>query len=127
MLSRLEFLPQEFLVRLAKAIEENIQDQFDRETNPYLDPWQPLAIDTIIRRSVKGTGSKILQDSGQMLRSLRVTPIAGTIEMKMDAPAGSHQSGGERLPVRTIFPDDGWPVHWVSDAQDIFEDIVNGV
>jgi len=74
-LERLAAVPSQASADVAATIDNLIDDQFDRGTDPYGKPWAPLAPSTVRqgRRPPPGTDTRELRDSV----SVRPLPGAG--------------------------------------------------
>jgi hypothetical protein len=113
-LAELADVPARTARAVSNRLEELIQDEFDRGTDPYEDAWKPLAPAT----TAKGRTPPPLTDTSAMRGTLLVRPLAGAgVGITIDQPAGYHQTGwsGPRgtgparpvLPARGELPD-GW-------------------
>lgn len=99
---------------VSDRLEELVQEEFDRGTDPYEEAWTPLAPATLAR----GRSAPPLTDTSAMRDSLRVFPLAGAgVGVTIDHPAGPHQTGWSGPqgsgPARPILPargelPDGW-------------------
>ena len=94
----------------ARFVRAQIAQGFVDQRDPYGNSWKPLADATLKLRMRAGNSStQILDDSGEMRRSLRVRDDTVTIR----TPAEFHQTGGPMimfgkhrawLPQRRIMP-----------------------
>lgn len=107
-------VPSRVAARVSQKLAENIQDEFAAGTDPYGEPWQPLAPATVAR----GRGAPPLTDTGDMLDSLRVAPLPGAgVSITIAHPAAPHQTGwsGDKSigPARPILPaGESFPELW---------------
>lgn len=122
-LADLAAIPSRVSARVAPEIEALIQDEFDAGTDPYGQPWKPLAAATL----ATGRRPPPLTDTGAMRGSARVRPMrgAGVGVTIANPPAAPHQTGWSGPqgsgPARPILPErDELPSGW----QDVIEDAV---
>ena len=112
--SIVEVLP-DTTAELAPIIAREIEHEFDMGTDPYGQPWAPLAPSTIAR----GRHHPPLTDSGEMRGSVDVQPTARSITISIDSPYEYHQEGdGSRMPARKILPEGTLPQSWVDAADE---------
>ncbi len=113
-LAELATVPSRTAVAVSSRLDELVQEEFDRGTDPYEEAWAPLSPVTL----AKGRTPPPLTDSSAMRDSLRVFPLAGAgVGVTIDHPAGPHQTGWTGPqgsgPARPILPargelPDGW-------------------
>lgn len=114
-LADLARVPARAARRVSEALEEEMQDEFDRGTDPYETGWRPLAPATLAR----GRSAPPLTDTRAMRDSLAVRPLRGAgVSITIDHPALPHQTGwsGRRGtgPARPILPARGeLPDEWI--------------
>jgi len=106
-----------------------VQLEFDAGTDPYGDPWEPLAPATL----AKGRHEPPLTDTRELRDSLLVYPRATGRGVRMsigtkEHPAGPHQDGWSGPqgsgPARSIFPTGELPTAW---AEAIDESVTDAV
>jgi hypothetical protein len=106
-------VPARVAARVSEELELELQADFAAGTDPYGDPWAPLAPATEARG---GTAAPLTP--GSMLDSLRVAPLSGAgVGIALAHPAEIHQKGwtGPRGsgPARPMVPDrDTLPEKW---------------
>lgn len=122
------------LAAIGQALVEKVEQSFEREADPYGEPWKPLAPSTLEKRRKKGRGAKILQDTGVMRRSLN-WQLRGRNAVAVgfsDKKAVWHQEGTERIPARPMLP---WkkgpggvvlPRSWMKEIEDALEALFDG-
>lgn len=98
-------VPSRVSKKLSVAIYNEIQDEFDAGTDPYGDPWAPLAEATLDT----GRHPPPLTDTSAMRSSLSVKPMASAgVSITIDHPAAPHQTGWRGPlssgPARPILP-----------------------
>ena len=100
--------------RAAKAAAEEltvvVEAQEAAETDPYDQPWKPLAASTVDKKG----DSRILRETGRMLDSLRIAPLPGAgIGITFDPPyTAFHQIGTRNMPARPVLPRAALPTSW---------------
>lgn len=87
--------PHAALRVIGSDLMERVEEGFEYEHDPYGLPWKPLAPATLERRRMHGAGAKILQDTGDMRRSLnyRVVGRNAVAVGFADKKARWHQEG----------------------------------
>lgn len=106
-------VPARVAARVAEELQHELRAEFEAGTDPYGDPWAPLAPAT----EARGRTAPPLKP-GRMLDSLRVAPqAAGGVGIAINHPAEIHQTGwsGPRSsgPARPMVPDrDVLPEAW---------------
>lgn len=100
---------------VGQFLEEQIDQSFTSQRDPYGKAWVPLKDSTLELRARRGNhSSAILEDSGAMRASLTFSSNTKSIQMQMQDPSEVHQMGyrGNRMfggpsapiPMRKIFP-----------------------
>ena len=108
-------VPSRAAPAVAKALTKLVQREFTTGTDPYGNPWKPLAASTIRRRPWRGPPP--LTDTRTMRRTLSIRPTQGAgLSMTIAHPAAPHQTGWAGSqgsgPARPIFPMYGLPATW---------------
>jgi len=122
------------LAAIGQALVEKVEQGFEREADPYGEPWKPLAPSTLEKRRKKGRGAKILQDTGVMRRSLnwRLLGRDAVAVGFADRKAIWHQIGTDRIPARPMLP---WkkgpggvilPRSWMREIESTLEALFDG-
>ncbi len=122
------------LAAIGQALVEKVEQGFEREADPYGEPWKPLAPSTLEKRRKKGRGAKILQDTGVMRRSLnwRLLGRDAVAVGFADRKAIWHQFGTDRIPARPMLP---WkkgpsgvilPRSWMREIESTLEALFDG-
>ena len=98
--------PHAALRVIGSDLMERVEEGFEYEHDPYGLPWKPLAPATLEHRRMHGAGAKILQDTGDMRRSLnyRVVGRNAVAVGFADRKAAWHQEGTDRIPARPMLP-----------------------
>lgn len=108
----------------ARKIKRLIDREFRTGSDPYGEPWEPLAAATIEK---KGGDDRILIDSGDMRRGIHVRPMARAgISVTSDAEyLGFHQGAGApraNVPPRHVLPEGEMPPEWEDAIDESLED-----
>jgi morphogenesis family protein len=119
-MAALASMPSRLAARAADELEPELEQHFAGGTDPYGEPWTPLAPAT----QAGGRTAPPLAP-GPMLGSLRVAPQGPSVGVTVAHPAEIHQTGwsGPRGsgPARRLVPDHGLPARWqgiLSEAAD---------
>ncbi len=113
-LGELTTVPSRASKASARKIERLIDDEFATGSDPYGDPWDPLAESTVEK---KGGDDRILIETSNMRRGIHVRPLprAG-IAVTSDAEyMGFHQGEGSpraNIPPRHVLPEGEIPDSW---------------
>lgn len=125
----------------ASLFTQKITSEFQSQTDPYGQTWDPLTDTTIsLRRRAGNQSVKVLIDKGDMLASLQSIVAGNTVEVSMQDPAGVHQEGNPSnrvyggplgpLPQRKIFPFQGeevmLPDDWGNQIGSFFSQMIKG-
>lgn len=112
-----------------------IRNEFQTQSDPYGQPWDPLADSTIRLRKKQGNEStRILYDKGNMFNSLTGVSTDSSVEISIAFPAEVHQDGNPLnrmyggplapIPQRRILPFQGddvmLPNDWVNQIGGFF-------
>lgn len=120
-------------------LEEQIDQSFTSQRDPYGKAWAPLKDSTLELRARRGNHSTtILEDTGAMRASLTFSSNTKSLQMQMQDPSEVHQMGyrGNRMfggpsapiPMRKIFPvvngEVKLPESWIKRIITIFTKMV---
>lgn len=125
-LERLGEVPSRAAAPIAEAIEQRLQDDFAAESNSYGRTWAGYSAGSIRR----GRTPPMLQETRNLVDSLRVVPMAGSgvrivWDMTSSGDGGSagyprfHFEGTKYMPIRSFLPDSGMPATWAADIKRI--------
>lgn len=99
---------------VARGVQDLIKKQFESEGAYAGDPWEPLSVETVLRKAREGFPDLILVETGSMedrmttsLENLGVEMITeDTVSIGTADPIGFfHQGGTINMPARPIIPD----------------------
>jgi phage gpG-like protein len=109
-LDALSLVPSRAARRVSGKLHDLIVEEFARGEDPYGDAWAPLEEATI----EKGREEPPLTDTGAMVESLEVKPMAGAgVSVSFGAEyAGFHHEGTVNMVARKVLPDDELPQSW---------------
>jgi hypothetical protein len=116
-LADLAEVPSRAAKRVSGELGSLLQEEFDQGHDPYGDPWSPLELATLAKRSQ--TTYPPLTDTAKMRRSLQVKPMRGAgVSITIAHPAAPHQTGWSGPqgsgPARPILPARGeLPADWI--------------
>ena len=106
------------MYKIGTVVKSDLLFGFRNETDPSGKKWKPLKKSTLRARKKKGHGAKILQDTGNLKRSLNFKAIDGKVTIGYNASyAVYHQ------PTRKILPTEDSEV----DISEIREIIIKGL
>jgi hypothetical protein len=115
-LDELARIPSQVSRPIADRLNELLTEQWNTESDPYGEPWEPLAEST---KKAKGHDT-ILIDTGELAAGTMAVPRAGAgIDLVSLDYGQYHQTGTTRMPRRPIFPDgQSLPESWQEAIQD---------
>lgn len=116
-LSELDGIPSRIARTVADRLNEEIGDQFVRQTDPYGKPWAPLLPSTVRR---KRGDTRILARTDELASTTEASPTAGAgIEITSVEYGQFHQSGTKNMTRRAVLPDEGeLPPAWLDIIQE---------
>lgn len=107
---------------------------FRAETDPYGNPWAPLARSTIAEKTKKGAPAPelILVETGEMANSFQYRALVNGVRVfnnrvfddgttaEIHQEGGTHPVGKNFIPARPMLPDTGrFPEHWAMEIEKI--------
>lgn len=115
-LRRLAEVPSRAAADASERIAALIQEEFDAQSDPYGNAWEPHA-DATVRRWGE---HPILDLTGDMRGNVDVSPQRGAgIKVTFDEPyAEYHHTGTPNMPARPVLPINTLPSSWTSALEE---------
>ncbi len=114
-------LPSRISKRVADGIDKLLNDQFDAETDPYGNAWEPLLPQTVKRK--KGDSRILRRTDNLVARTTAVASAGSGVELVSEDYGGVHQVGYVNMVARPILPDGAeLPEEWQDIIDGEFED-----
>lgn len=108
--------------RAAEALEERLEDQYERGVDPSNAPWAPVSAATLRARKKKKTPPPLTDTADMRGHSKAVSGVRG-ITVRIDRPSGDPRVPAEMQKTRPIVPEGGsdLPEPWDRAVRDAID------